>query len=72
MENQEEYQKHQEFNKTIISVVVCPRCKGEGTIKSLKSYGNTESWVPVNQTCPACYGRRNLRRTITMTYEKLS
>lgn len=71
MEDQPLYQKPPGLNKIIKSIVVCPKCKGEGLVQSRKFYGHTDGWVPVNHTCPICEGRRNLKRIVTITFEKL-
>jgi len=57
--------------KTIRQVVVCPECKGEGIIQTQKFYGHTEGYIPVNRSCPACHGRRLLKRITTVTYERI-
>lgn len=71
MEDQVSYQNPLGMIKTIKSIVVCPTCKGEGSVQSRKFFGHTEGWVPVNHTCPTGEGRRNLRRITQVSYEKL-
>jgi DnaJ-class molecular chaperone len=56
------------YPKTLSKIIICPTCQGEGEIKvgNLVEHHNHDT-----DTCPDCRGKRNVRRIVTIKYEKL-
>jgi DnaJ-class molecular chaperone len=51
--------------------VVCPYCKGKGTIEQRKFYGHTEGWMPSYHRCGVCDGTKVLERIVRIEYRKI-
>jgi len=56
------------YAKTLKKIIICPTCQGEGTIKvgNLREMHNHDI-----EPCPDCQGKRNVRRIVTIKYERL-
>jgi len=56
------------YAKTIPKTIVCPTCKGEGTVKvgNLREMHNHDT-----DTCPDCWGKRVMRRIVKIEYQKI-
>lgn len=52
-------------------IVICPRCKGKGTIRRCDCYGHQDDWVIHTLDCPDCRAKGRLLRTVTTLLEPL-
>ena len=74
MEDEIEYKTEFDIRKlqrTISSVVICWRCKGEGVVEEEEDYCNTHGRLYVNKPCSLCKGDGRLRETLVRTYTNM-
>ncbi len=71
MEDQAVYEKTSALTRTYRKNVICPECKGEGTIEQRKFYGHTEGWYHINTRCELCNGSRVIGRIVTVKYKPI-
>ena len=74
MEDEIEYKTEFDIRKlqrTISSVVICWRCKGEGAMEEEEDYNYIHGRSFVLKTCDLCKGKGRLRETMVRTYENI-
>ena len=51
-------------------IITCYECLGTGTVKRPALHPD-HHWDWDMVTCPVCYGKKVLKRTVTITYESV-